>query len=412
MGKTILTVFSGRQANLEILKKYLDIAVNRGIIKEVHFWNYTRDPNDEKYIQSISNLMRTSSIEGGRYIEIFPYIYNNGVNNTHIDCNISAKNDIHFLLSNNAGIEYEIVIGGWSNEKTVVRANGNQIYEHYEAWQADPFRKQNYVVSIINNVLFVHIGNKKLVEVPISNKFNMNKILFKTGHGASADIDFRTTKNHGFFYMDTCQKKPWHNYYEHYLKEKYRDDIILKCDDDIVFMDVDKLSNFINYVRDNDHDLVFANTINNGVSAFYQQNKYNLIPKHLMDLEYPPGGLCGSLWESAEKAQRLHRYFTENARIFTDNTFNNDCIHIPTRFSINFFGFKGSKWHKIADCGVDDETNLTINYVRERGLHNVLYTNFMVSHLSFGSQNLDHDLVRSWYRDLYHHYHTKYLKIG
>jgi hypothetical protein len=136
-----------------------------------------------------------------------------------------------------------------------------------------------------------------------------------------------------------------------------------------------------------------------------QQNKYNMIPKNLMTLEYPPGGLCGSLWESPEKAQKLHQYFTSNARKFTDNTYNNDCIHIPTRFSINFFGFKGSKWHKIADCGVDDETNLTINYVRDRGLHNVLYTNFMVSHLSFGSQHFDHELVRSWYRYLYHHFH-------
>jgi hypothetical protein len=77
----------------------------------------------------------------------------------------------------------------------------------------------------------------------------------------------------------------------------------MKCDDDIVFIDLYKLPNFINFIRNNNHDLVFANTINNGVSAFFQQNKFELIPKTLMDLEYPPNGLCGSLWESGKKAE-------------------------------------------------------------------------------------------------------------
>lgn len=407
MGKTIFTIFAGRKDNLEILKKYLDIAIQRSIIQEVHFWNYTRDMSDDKWIQENSNLMRTSSVNEGRYIEIFPFIYNDSGYDTHFDCNISANNDIHFLLDNNTGTTYEIVIGGWSNTKTVVRANGNQIYEYCADWQADPFRKQNYIISINNNnILYVHRGDKKLVEVAICNNFNMNKILFKTGFGTSADIDFITTRNNCFFYMDTCQKKPWHNYYEHYLKKEYSDDIILKSDDDIVFMDVNKLDEFINYIKNNDNDLVFANTINNGVSAYYQQNKYDMIPTQLMTLEYPPGGFCGSLWESQEKALKLHQYFTSNARKFTDNTFDNDCIHISTRYSINFFGFKGSKWNKIADCGDDDEAKLTIHYVNDRGLHNVLYTNFIVSHLSFYSQHFDHELVRSWYRNLFDQYHN------
>ena len=68
----------------------------------------------------------------------------------------------------------------------------------------------------------------------------------------------------------------------------------------------------IKYIRRNDYDLVFANTINNGVSAYFQQNKYNLIPKQIMDLEYPPNGLCGSLWESGTKAELLHDYFIKN----------------------------------------------------------------------------------------------------
>ena len=38
----------------------------------------------------------------------------------------------------------------------------------------------------------------------------------------------------------------------------------------------------IEIIKHNEYDLVFANTINNGVSAYFQQTKYNLIPKDLM----------------------------------------------------------------------------------------------------------------------------------
>ena len=43
----ILSIFSGRQANLEILIKYLQKAIDLHIPDEVHFWNYTKNVHDE-----------------------------------------------------------------------------------------------------------------------------------------------------------------------------------------------------------------------------------------------------------------------------------------------------------------------------------------------------------------------------
>ena len=68
--------------------------------------------------------------------------------------------------------------------------------------------------------------------------------------------------------MDTCEKS-WKNYYTYYTDAKYKEDIILKCDDDIVFIDLSKLPEFIEFVKQHDYDLVFAITINNGVSAYF-----------------------------------------------------------------------------------------------------------------------------------------------
>ena len=180
----------------------------------------------------------------------------------------------------------------------------------------------------------------------------------------------------------------------------------MKCDDDIVFIDIYKLPKYINFIRNNDYDLVFANTINNGVSAYFQQNKYNLIPKEILDLEYPNGGLCGSLWESGKNAEILHIYFLTNYKKFLDYNYNNETIPIETRYSINFFGYKGKNWHKIKDCyiGGDDEYNLTVDYVLKRQFKNIFYSDFYVSHLSFFKQietgiNL-HKLI-DYYNKLY-----------
>ena len=43
----IVSIFSGRKSNIEILKKYLTKALELNIIHEVHFWNNTRNSEDE-----------------------------------------------------------------------------------------------------------------------------------------------------------------------------------------------------------------------------------------------------------------------------------------------------------------------------------------------------------------------------
>ena len=207
--------------------------------------------------------------------------------------------------------------------------------------------------------------------------------------------------------MDTCEKS-WKNYYTYYsaIDFEYEYSTILKCDDDIVFIDLLKLPNFINFIKDNDYDLVFANTINNGVSAYFQQNKFGLIPNGVMNLEYPPGGLYGSLWESGVKAEKLHNFFIQNYSTFLDYNYKDENILIDTRFSINFFGYKGNKWKNICDCYRDDELNLTVDFVKKKNFRNVLYTDFYVSHLSFYRQNETginvNDLVRK-YDNFYSH---------
>ena len=396
--RNILTIFSGREGCLSILRKYLEKALELKIIDEVHFWNNTKNDSDEKYIKSISNLKKSSSTTSV-YTQITPEITNNT-----FELDIRASNDIHIKIAN-VSTEYEIVLGGWNNTKSVIRENNHEICSLVKNNIADNVYKQTYRINITNNILNVSKDQDVIFSQKIIDDFEIEHVYFKTGHRSVGDLTYQTTTNHGFYFMDTCEKS-WKNYYTHYSKDEYENSTILKCDDDIVFVDLLKLPKFIEFVKNNDYDLVFANTINNGVSAYFQQNTFHLIPKELMDLEYPNGGFCGSLWESGKKAEKLHNYFIQNYSSFLDYDYNDKVIDITTRFSINFFGYKGKNWKKIHECYEDDEHKLTVEYVLHRNFKNVLYTDFFVSHLSFYKQ-----LNELNYSDLIEKYNQLYYNI-
>lgn len=379
----IITVFAGRRNNLEILGKYLQDALDLKIIDEVHYWNNTRNIDDEEYLKTISNLKRCSSAGAGNYISITPPVVDNS-----FELYIKAPNDAHIKIVDD--IEYEIVLGGWSNTISVIRENGEEIFILRADNIVNDDLFNNFEIKIIDNVLHILKNEEIIISQKIRDNFQIKNILFKTGHGSVGHLEYETTKNNGFYFMDTCEKN-WENYYKHYNNGDFENDIILKCDDDILFIDLYKLPNFINFIKKNDYDLVFANTINNGVSAYFQQNKFGLIPKKIMNFEYPNGngnlGFGGSLWESGKKAENLHNYFIQNHEKFLNYDYDNENIQIFTRFSINFFGYKGKKWNKICSAGLGcDEYNLTEDYVQHRNFKNILYTDFYVSHLSFYRQ--------------------------
>lgn len=220
----------------------------------------------------------------------------------------------------------------------------------------------------------------------------------------------------------------WVDYYEYYDQHRllYPNDIIMKCDDDIVFIDVFQLPYFIRRFQEEESlfdGVLFANIINNGITAHYQQKILNLLPEEeLGEFEYPEGGFCGSLWNSGERANKLHDYFLQNwekiilpqTRRTSNTTSNNlddvdyqpEFIPLTTRFSINFFAMHVKNWYKIRDIGNDDEYLLTYGATKYNIMKNYISNNFFVSHLAFYKQEKDLDTSRllSRYEALYDEY--------
>jgi glycosyltransferase involved in cell wall biosynthesis len=394
--RTIVTIFAGRKNNLALLNKYLDKALAQSLIQEVHYWNYAREKDDELYIKEHSILRRTSSLVNAEYTEIFPEVDNNS-----FEISVIASNDVHIKLQK-GDIFYEIVLGGWKNTYSVIRRTEGLYDPEVVAFLAKDkilhdAKRTFFTIRIQNGQICVFRKNKLILACDVDAGFTMDHIYMKTGYACSADVWYTSTKNLNYFFFDTGSKQTWAEYYQYYTRDEYKEDVILKCDDDIVFCDLSKLAEYVKFIRTTQNTLVFANIINNGVSAYYQQSKYELIPRALDVYEYPENGFCGTLWSSGQKAERLHNYFLKNYELFLNKDYQKEEIPIVTRFSINFFGIKGSDWFKIRDAGNgDDEYNLTEGFLRNGILTNCLYSPFYVSHLSFGRQNAEFES-----RDLY-----------
>ena len=128
---------------------------------------------------------------------------------------------------------------------------------------------------------------------------------------------------------------------------------------------------------------MFANVVNNGVAAHYQQQA-GAIPAALGEFELPPRGNRGSLWGSAKKCQTLHDLFLEDPTAFSCE----GCQVLPPelRFSINFFSILPADLQYFATAGKDDELSLSVSIPTKERRTKAIFNPFFVSHLSFYKQ--------------------------
>jgi hypothetical protein len=187
---------------------------------------------------------------------------------------------------------------------------------------------------------------------------------------------------------------PYWQAYDYYAKrlQQFSDTIFLKCDDDIVYMDVGKLDGFIEFRRANpNYFVVSANVVNNGVCAFFQQSS-GVIPLADGAFEMPPGGFCGSLWGEGKKAERLHRLFLDDPQRFA--AAGDNPIVWNERISINFIAMLGSDLRLIPDLMRDDEHDLCYGVRKRARKVNGIDPRFVASHLSFWRQDADMDVAQ------------------
>lgn len=215
----------------------------------------------------------------------------------------------------------------------------------------------------------------------------------------------------GIRLMSVRNKRSWREYYDFYA-EKYagREDVVLiKCDDDVVYIDVDAFPAFIQHRLANPEILfTFATTINNGLVAHLQQRQ-----AHQAGGEYPTGrhrlgppmsatcpfefeqrvdgfeGLVGD----GRRAAWLHEWFLKSLEGHDATEGHDDGSHVCViplgqRISINFFAVLSKDLRLFAPAeGIsDDEKYLSQTLPALVGRSNCIYTDMTVSHFAFGPQ--------------------------
>lgn len=196
----------------------------------------------------------------------------------------------------------------------------------------------------------------------------------------------------------TKKLKHWNEYYEYYSNINYNDeDIVIKCDDDIVYIDANQMCKYLNEIKQG--GIYFPNIINNGVCAYIQSkyNIHNFISENDIYKNYGTNNVPLETWEYGwynrfDRAEIIHNYFLKNKEQFI--------INAPTfpwkgRISINMFGCRFASLKEYFKLFLqygnndddDDESYLSYGISKNINVSNYIVPFMNVSHFSFSPQN-------------------------
>ena len=190
-----------------------------------------------------------------------------------------------------------------------------------------------------------------------------------------------------FKIFEVQDKSIWKEYYMHYAKIKYPnpDTVLIKCDDDIMFIDIDQFQSYIDKRRANPNNLLaFASIVNNKVPCLIQHS-FGQWPE--MQVEE-----VGNLHHSGEICARLHNYFIKNNENFlkiSRNLTQRKCVvqrDLHSLVNINFFAILAKDLHIFENCYENDECDLSHFLPVFINKFNYIDPGFVVCHMGFTGQ--------------------------
>jgi hypothetical protein len=413
----ILVTFAGRRDRMSLLARYVDAAIAEGSIDEWHIWDFSRNPSDAHWLRERFPLAQVTPSHSTEYFPLSRKI-KLGKDAGRLRFDAAATNDVHIGLrrQSGAGASYEIIFGGWNNQASAIR-DFDDAASLLEPAARDPER-QPLAVALTPDILpefgfatfEIELGRdgirawaqgREALRVETRIAPGAFEIFYRTGYGANGEFIFPQTMSTSAR-LFVCGPSPHHpadamfytRAYQYYGAnlDRYRNDIFLKCDDDIVYFDLSRLRDFIAFRKENpQYFLVGANVVNNGACAYFQQTS-GAIPSDVGAFELPPDGFCGSLWSSGAMAESLHDLFLKNPAAFACE--GHEPIIWNKRMSINFVSWLGADLVHIPDIMADDEHELCYGVRKRARKANCIYQRFVASHLSFWKQDAQMNLAR------------------
>jgi hypothetical protein len=366
---------------------YLKYLLFNNKISEIHLWLFTNDNNEIDYLRKISNIHKTNG-NFSNYVDIFPEI-----NSKSFYIKLKMKKNGACILIND---KYEIIFNIDDNHSIIITLNIHNNYfkeKHNIIYDEKDFLK--YIIKIVDNKLIIQGKNNFEINHSIGdNDFNTVKI--KSLPNAETFWDYNEIKNMQIKLFDTINRRRgfWYEMFKFYLNYDY--DILIKMDDDIVYLDVERFDEYIKYIKLYKKNIIFPNLVNHAISLFYN-NKGGLIPNSEIKGIYQNRNSAGDIYyyfRDGQQGKKIHQYFLNNIDKFIHNNLNPVLLN-GLKPSICSFGISKKSFVKVYSPNVIwPNRDEPINYVFDderysyRLLNNYLYPRYICIHYAFGPQRL------------------------
>ena len=199
------------------------------------------------------------------------------------------------------------------------------------------------------------------------------------------------------------QKNHWAPFYK-FCETFTDDDIIIKCDDDTLFIDTESLSSACDTRWANRQPvLMHSNAINNGICTYHQaiHDVWRFEGQEQLRM-YPKQGLTGPLFTNPDLAAECHEQFTSDLLISLHNLdkykLKHD-IYFTNRVSINFILLLGADKSLFTDIDRQDEYTVSCKIGQQTDRPNMLLGDLITSHHSYQTQ--DKTLEKRKTHDMY-----------
>lgn len=189
-------------------------------------------------------------------------------------------------------------------------------------------------------------------------------------------------------------------YYQHYSRYLQADEVLIKCDDRVVYLEVDTFQSFVDHIQEG--GLYFPNIVNNDVCAYFQQEEgaHNLfnykVEKETLRKFIATTGEVNPLsdWHREhDKADKIHRMFLKNKSRFLPYLEENKIIEYGNHVHLNIFGITAT-YAKEMFAGINPQVVFTDNrYFAMAPVHthkkNKICLGFLAVYFGFDEQNID-----------------------
>lgn len=222
--------------------------------------------------------------------------------------------------------------------------------------------------------------------VPYIERLNVDEVHMWDYTRNESDAQYLRKACSKFQIFTVADKSNYGEYYRYYTKERFPDPltVIVKCDDDIVFIDTSAFDEFIKARRlATDAVLMSPVVVNNPVCGVIQLQHGTL-----------PGFSRSDFGMDAVCASKVHKHFLKNPKRFVADCRRTDRFsELPStaqyRFNINFIAVLAKDLDILFQneyVAIDDEQFLGIMAPMLYKRNIVLDFHFVVCHMAFTSQ--------------------------